>query len=143
MAEPTKIKIQWNGSKATCTPDPCPVASKNKLQWWSDDVNFAVFFIALGSPFDAGTLVLAGKMGAANGTHPLTIRKLMKKEKNPIAEKGFTYRVAILDPVTDTLFTKDPDIIVQDYGGGGGTGAKKSGKKQPKKAAAKPAKKKR
>jgi hypothetical protein len=91
--------------------DPLHVDPDDTLGWTSNVGHFSVFFIQEKSPFKNKARIRSDHKGET--TQPLKIRFAKTGEVNP----GFTYKVAVLDAATDTLITKDPDIILDDVGG--------------------------
>jgi hypothetical protein len=104
------------------TPSGQHANSKHTVQWSTKDGDLKIIFAE--SPFESGALILDGTGGKTG------IEKIAKCPK-----KGYKYTVEVTTPGRD-VFSKDPDLIIDD--GGGGPGKTKTAKKKtPKKKAKK------
>jgi len=115
-----KIKVTLDSNKVVhATPNQQHGYRKNTVQWTCKDGDLRIVFAE--SPFESGALILNNGPGGTTG-------------EETIATPKFKYTAEVTTP-GGQVFSKDPDLIIEDGGGSGGSGVTKKPpkKKTPKK----------
>jgi hypothetical protein len=112
-----KINVKLDSNNVpNATPNQKKLHRDDTVQWTCKDGNLRIIFAH--SPFTSGALILDGPGGTTG--------------KETIATPKFKYTAEVTTP-GGKVFSKDPDLIIEDSGGGPGEKGKTPKKETPKK----------